>query len=145
MNAPSTPPNAMRDKGSLFNNKEKKKPSQHDMQGECTLGGAPFEMRAWLREEQLTLSIALPRGDQNSYPPDTFKGALELAPKPSRAAKGKEEAHPTWVGEILSDQARYAVRAFEKQGKAGAYLTLTFERLEMEIAPANIEDLQLSE
>jgi hypothetical protein len=135
----------MRDKGSLFNNKDKKKPSQHDMQGECTLGGAPFEMRAWLREEQLTLSLALPRGDQNTYPPDTFKGALDLAPKPTRAAKAKDEVPPTWAGEILSDEARYAVRAFEKQGKAGSYLTLAFERLEMEVAPANVDDFDVSE
>ncbi len=144
MNAPSTPASA-RDKGSLFNNKDKKKPSQPDMQGECSIGGAPYEVRAWHRQDQLTLSIALPRGDQNSYPPDTFKGALDPAPKPTRAAKAKDETPPTWVGEILSDEARYGVRAFEKQGKAGPYLTLMFERLEMAIEPVVVEEAEASE
>jgi len=126
MSTPST-----RDKGSIFPNKDKKKPSQPDMQGECSIAGSPYEVRAWHREEQLAVTLALPRGERNSYPPDSFKGTLDPAPRSSsRAAKAKEEAAPSWVGEIIGDEARYAVRAFEKQGKAGSYLTLSFEALE---------------
>ncbi len=126
------------DKGSIFPNKDKKKPSQPDMQGECSIAGSPYEVRAWHREEQLAVTLALPRGDRNSYPPDSFRGTLDPAPKSSaRAAKAREEAAPSWVGEIASEEARYAVRAFEKQGKAGSYLTLSFEALAL--APVEAE------
>ncbi len=123
-----------RDRGGLFENAQKRKPSQPDMQGDCSIGGTPYEMRAWRREDQLTITVALPRGDQNTYPPDVFRGAL-AAPKAGGRARGAKEAAPAWVGEITGDEASYAVSAFEKQGKSGTYLTLSFERLERATAP----------
>ncbi len=123
-----------RDRGNLFENTQKQKPSQPDFQGDCVVDGTPYEIRGWRREDQLTISLAPPRGDKNTYPPDVFRGALDAAPpKPARAsARGAKDAAPTpaWSGDIASEEAAYTVRAFEKQGKSGMYFTLSFERLE---------------
>jgi hypothetical protein len=125
-----------RDRGNLFENTQKKKPSQPDLQGDCTIAATAYEIRGWRRGDQLTISLAPPRGDQNTYPPDVFRGALDAAPArsaraSSRAAKDAEAvAIPAWTGNIASDEAAYTVRAFEKQGKSGLYFTLSFERLE---------------
>jgi hypothetical protein len=124
----------IRDRGNLFANTQKQKPSQPDFQGDCTIDGNAYEIRGWRREDQLSISLAPPRGDQNTYPPDAFRGALEAAPtKPvARNARGPQEtvATPAWSGDITGDEAAYTVRAFEKQGKSGMYFTLSFERLE---------------
>ena len=120
-----------RDRGNLFANAEKKKPSQPDLHGNCTIDTAAYEIRGWHRGEQLTLTLAPPRGDQNTYPPDVFRGALEAAPPAKKPARGAEPvATPAWTGDIASDEVAYTVRAFEKQGKSGMYFTLSFERLE---------------
>ena len=89
-----------------------------------------YEIRAWHREEQLALSIAPPRGDRNTYPPDVFRGSLvAVVTKPSKRGAAVQAA-PAWSGEIESDEAAYKVQAFEKQGKSGQYFTLNFERTE---------------
>jgi hypothetical protein len=125
-----------RDRGNLFENTQKKKPSQPDMQGDCTIDTTAYEIRGWRRGDQLALSLAPPRGDQNTYPPDVFRGALDAAPaRPARSsARGAKPAEavaaPAWAGDIASDDVAYTVRAFEKQGKSGLYFTLSFERLE---------------
>jgi hypothetical protein len=125
-----------RDRGNLFENTQKKKPSQPDMQGDCTIDTTAYEIRGWLRGDQLALTLAPPRGDQNTYPPDVFRGALDAAPaRPARSsARGAKPAEPVatpvWAGDIASDEVAYTVRAFEKQGKSGLYFTLSFERLE---------------
>lgn len=123
-----------RDRGKLFENEDKRKPSQPDLQGDCVIGGTAFEIRAWRREDQLAISLAPPRGDQNTYPPDVFRGALDAAPvKSARAsARGAADAAPTaaWSGDIESEEAAYTVRAFEKQGKTSTYFTLSFDRVE---------------
>jgi hypothetical protein len=125
-----------RDRGNLFENTQKKKPSQPDFQGDCTIGMTAYEIRGWLREDQLTISLAPPRGDRNTYPPEVFHGALDAAPaRPVRAgSRGAKEAEatatPAWAGDIASDEVTYTVRAFPKQGKSGLYFTLSFERLE---------------
>jgi hypothetical protein len=137
-----------RDRGNLFEYAQKQKPSQPDFHGDCTIDGTPYEIRGWRREDQLTLSLAPPRGDRNTYPPDVFKGALEAAPpaKPVKNARGAKDAPamPAWVGDITSEDAAYTIRAFEKQGKSGLYFTLSFERLEKvaerEPAPAELDD-----
>jgi hypothetical protein len=121
-----------RDRGNLFENVQKKKPSQPDFQGDCTIDSVAYEIRGWRREEQLAVSLAPPRGDRNTYPPEVFRGAFEAVPaRPTRAgARGTEGPQvPAWTGDISSEDAAYTVRAFEKQGKAGLYFTLTFERL----------------
>lgn len=115
-----------RNKGRLFENAEKKKPSQPDMRGECTIEGAAYEIQAWEREEQLTITLAPPRGAHNTYPPEAFRGALDPAPSGRAAAKESGEA-PIWIGNIAGNEGSYSVRAFRKQGKSGSYLTLTFE------------------
>ncbi|MBA3540041.1 MAG: hypothetical protein H0T79_10465 [Deltaproteobacteria bacterium] len=124
-----------RDRGNLFQNAQKQKPSQPDFQGDCTINGTAYEIRGWRRNEQMTVGLAPPRGDRNTYPPDVFKGALDAAPpKPTRgkAAAAAKDAPPTpaWFGDIVSDEAAYKITAFEKQGKSGLYYTLNFERLE---------------
>ena len=126
-----------RNTGNLFEYAKKEKPSQPDFHGNCTVDGTEYEIRGWHREEQLALSLALPRGDKNTFPPDTFRGALDPAPeKPVRTSKrGPKEPEPTvavpaWSGNIASSEAAYLVRAFEKQGKSGLYFTLTFEQIE---------------
>jgi hypothetical protein len=125
-----------RDRGNLFENTQKKKPSQPDLQGDCTIAATAYEIRGWRRGDQLTISLAPPRGDQNTYPLDVFRGALDAVPaKPARASsRGAKEAEavatPAWAGNIASDEVTYTVRAFEKQGKSGLYFTLSFERLE---------------
>jgi hypothetical protein len=125
-----------RDRGNLFEYAQKAKPSQPDFHGDCTIDGTAYEIRGWHREDQLALSLAPPRGDKNTFPPDVFRGALDPAPKPARAssrgAKATEPAAaaPVWSGDIVSDDAAYTIRAFEKQGKSGLYFTLTFERIE---------------
>jgi len=133
------------DRGRLFENAQKRKPSQPDMQGDCSIAGVAYEIRAWRREEQLTLGIAPPRGDQNTYPPDVFRGALDPVAPPKRSKRGNAEDEgptPSWSGDIVSDEAAYTVRAFEKQGKSGTYFTLTFERTEkpVEAPPAEPTD-----
>jgi hypothetical protein len=125
-----------RDRGNLFENTQKKKPSQPDLQGDCTIDTTAYEIRGWRRGDQLTLSLAPPRGDQNTYPPDVFRGALDAVPvRPVRSGgRGAQPAEavatPAWAGDITSDEVAYTVRAFEKQGKSGLYFTLSFERLE---------------
>lgn len=121
-----------RDRGNLFENTDKKKPSQPDFQGDCTIDGTAYEIRGWRREDQLTIHLAPPRGDRNTYPPDVFKGALEATP-PKKSGRNKDAAAaptPAWVGDIESDEAAYRISAFEKQGKSGMYYTLSFERTE---------------
>lgn len=130
---------ARRDRGKLFENTDKKKPSQPDFQGDCTIDSVAYEIRGWRREDQVTISLAPPRGDRNTYPPDVFKGALEAAPPAKKAGRGAKDASapptPAWTGEITSDEARYGLKAFEQQGKSGPYYTLSFERLEKTAAP----------
>jgi hypothetical protein len=118
-----------RDRGNLFENTEKKKPSQPDMQGNARIGGVDYELRAWRRDDQLTLAVAPPRGDQNTYPPDVLRGALDPGPTttPSkRGGKSDEAPVPAWQGDIVGDEAAYAVQGFPKQGKSGVYFTLSF-------------------
>lgn len=129
-----------RDRGNLFEVAQKQKPSQPDFHGDCTIAGTVYEIRGWRREDQLALSLAPPRGDTNKFPPEAFRGALDPAPpKPARAkARGSKDSSmepasgpaPAWSGDIVSDEAAYTVRAFEKQGKSGMYFTLSFERIE---------------
>lgn len=126
--------NASRDRGNLFEYAEKQKPSQPGFHGDCTVDGKPYEIRGWLREERLTISLAPPRGDKNTFPPDAFRGVLDPAPpkaKPRKGAQTPTEPTPAWSGDIVSDETAYRVRAFEKQGKSGIYFTLSFERIEM--------------
>ena len=120
-----------RDRGNLFEYAQKQKPSQPDFHGDCTIDGVAYEIRGWHREEQLALSLAPPRVDTNKFPPDVFRGVLDPAPpaKPTRGNAPKEVV-PSWSGDIVSDEAAYSVRAFEKQGKSGLYFTLSFERIE---------------
>ncbi|MEO6777062.1 MAG: hypothetical protein ABI467_29290 [Kofleriaceae bacterium] len=133
-----------RDRGNLFEYEQKQKPSQPDFHGDCTIDGTAYEIRGWRREDQLAVSLAPPRHDTNKLSREVFRGALDPAPaKPARAsargtnARGSQDsskepavATPAWSGEIVSDTAAYAVRAFEKQGKSGMYCTLSFERIE---------------
>jgi len=133
-----------RDRGNLFENMQKQKPSQPDFQGDCTIDGTAYEIRGWRRDDQLAFSLAPPRGDKNTFPPDVFRGALDQAPaKPARApGRGSKEAvpgarTPVWSGDIVSDEAAYTVRAFEKEGKSGMYFTLSFERLEKAPRPSS--------
>ena len=130
-----------RDRGNLFEyeQKLKLKPSQPDFHGDCTINGTAYEIRGWRREDQLALSLAPPRVDTNKFPPEVFRGALDPAPpKPARSKKEKKESSkeppgpptPAWSGDIISEEAAYTVRAFEKQGKSGMYFTLSFERIE---------------
>jgi hypothetical protein len=126
-----------RDRGNLFEHAQKQRPSQPAFHGDCTIDSITYEIRGWRREDQLAISLALPRGDKNKFPPEVFRGALDPAPaKPGRAgARGTKDADgaaptPAWSGTIVSDEAAYAVRAFEKQGKSGLYFTLSFERVE---------------
>jgi hypothetical protein len=122
------------DRGNLFEHAQKQKPSQPGYHGDCTIDGTDYEIRGWLRDDRLAISLAPRRGDTNKYPPDVFRGALDRA-APARPSRGPKDDTPTpvWSGDITSDEAVYSVRAFEKQGKSGPYLTLTFERIE---APA---------
>lgn len=113
-----------RNRGNLFENKDKRKPSQPDLRGECTIDGATYDVQGWRREEQLVLTLA-PTRTGNTYPPDAFKGTLEVGQ--ASGAGAKSGAAPAWVGDIVGDDASYGVRAFHKQGKSGPYLTLTFE------------------
>lgn len=129
-----------RDRGNLFEVAQKQKPSQPDFHGDCTIDGTAYEIRGWRREDLLVLSLAPPRGDSNKFPPEVFRGALDPAPaKPARGnARGSKGSSkepdaapvPAWSGDIVSDEAAYTVRAFEKQGKSGMYFTLSFERTE---------------
>jgi len=131
-----------RDRGNLFENTDKKKPSQPDFQGDCTIEGTAYEIRGWRREDQLTLSLAPPRGDRNTYPPDVFKGALDAAPPKKSGRGGKDPAAapvPAWVGDIESEDSAYRISAFEKQGKSGMYFTLSFEKLEKAHRPKAVE------
>lgn len=127
-----------RDRGNLFEHTQKLKPSQPGFHGDCTIAGTTYEIRGWRREDQLVISLAPPRGDKNTFPPDVFKGALDPAPTVAPARTGKKapkeaapsEPTPAWTGIIVGEDAAYAVRAFEKQGKSGPYFTLAFERVE---------------
>ena len=120
-----------RNRGNLFENVAKTKPSQPDFQGDCTVDSVAYEIRGYRREGQISVTLAPPRGDRNTYPPDVFRGSLEEVPaKPTRKGVPKDTTQPAWVGTIKSDDAEYAARAFEKQGKSGMYFTLQFEPIE---------------
>ncbi len=108
-----------RPRGRLFENKEKRKPSHPDLQGEGRIAGQPLTITGWLREEQLVLSWAPPRTrDSRRYPPEKFRGAL---------VPGDGSDAAVWVGRIESDDSTFEVRCYEKQGKSGSYLELTLE------------------
>jgi hypothetical protein len=101
------------------------------MKGDCSIDGAAYEMSAWRRDEQLSLTLAPARdGQKNTYPPDAFRGALDEAPKSSARGAGGAAAAPAWIGEVAGEERSYSVRAYPKQGKSGPYLTLYFEVLE---------------
>ncbi|MDQ3370580.1 MAG: hypothetical protein M3680_34615 [Myxococcota bacterium] len=134
-----------RDRGNLFTNAQKLKPSQPDFQGDCTIDGTSYEILGYRREDQMTVSLAPPRGDRNTYPPAVFKGALEAAPpKPAKSKRGAAAepaaSTPAWTGTIESEEAAYQVSAFEKQGKSGLYFTLSFERTEKTTPTEEWED-----
>jgi hypothetical protein len=120
-----------RDRGNLFEYAQKQKPSQPDFHGDCTIDGTAYEIRGWHREDQLVLSLAPPRGDKNTFPPDAFRGALDPAPARSKASSRNPDAAltPAWSGDVVGDETAYTVRAFVKQGKSGTYFTLSFERI----------------
>jgi hypothetical protein len=124
----------LRDRGNLFEHAQKQKPSQPGFHGDCTVDGTVYEIRGWRREERLAISLAPPRGDRNTFPPEVFRGELDPAPARSAraSARGAKDAvaTPAWFGDIVSAEAAYTVRAFEKQGKSGLYFTLSFERIE---------------
>jgi hypothetical protein len=125
-----------RDRGNLFEYAQKQKPSQPDFHGDCSVAGVSYEIRGWHREEQLALALALPRGDSNKFRPDVFRGVLDPAPPKPRGKNAPTESVPAWSGDIVSDEAAYTVRAFEKQGKSGLYFTLSFEQIEKPLTPA---------
>lgn len=137
------------DRGKLFEYAQKQKPSQPDFHGDCSIDGTAYEIRGWKRDDQMTISLAPPKGDSNKIPQDVFRGALDPAPpKPPRSKKDKSpppedaEPVPAWSGTIVSDEAAYIVRAFEKQGKSGLYWTLAFEKTEQ---PAKEDEWEVSE
>ncbi|MBL9015096.1 MAG: hypothetical protein JNL83_13015 [Myxococcales bacterium] len=136
------------DRGKLFEYAQKPKPSSPDFHGDCTIDGTAYELRGWHRDGQLALGLAPPKGDSNKIKPDVFRGALDPAPpKPPRGKKDKappvdEEPVPAWSGMIVSDEAAYLVRAFEKQGKSGTYFTLAFEKTEK---PAKEDEWETSD
>ena len=131
-----------RDRGKLFEYAEKQKPSQPAFHGDCVIDGTSYEIRGWHREDQMAISLAPPRVDTNKFPPDVFRGTLDPAPPKPVASSGKgkkgkpkepepnDPTIPSWSGVIVSDEAAYVVRAFEKQGKSGIYWTLAFEKTE---------------
>jgi len=127
---------ASRDRGKLFTNPEKKKPSQPDIQGDCVIDQVAYEIRGYRRGDELAVHLAPPRGDKNTYPPDVLRGTLDAAERPA-APKGKRgqpapkpELGLAWVGIIVSDDAAYRLSATEKQGKTDIYWVLSFERVE---------------
>lgn len=135
----------MRDRGNLFPSADKKKPSQPELFGDCMIDKVAYEIRAWHREEQLSVCIAPPRGDRNTYPPDVYRGSLTaIVTKPAKRGAAVEAA-PAWSGDIESDEAAYKVQAFEKQGKSGQYFTLSFERVEKKIAATSSPELEEEE
>lgn len=120
-----------RNKGRLFANADKKKPSQPDLRGNGAIDGVTYDISAWRRDDEVSLRIA-PTRSGNAYPPDAFRG--ELHPTPGRGGRDDEDAAevPAWTGTIEGDEQSYAVRAFQKQGKSGPYLNLFFELTEPE-------------
>ena len=91
------------------------------MQGDGRIGGKNYAITAWIRDEELHLSLAPPRDGSNTYPPEEFRGVLEAAP---RAKKGAEGPAPVWLGDIDGEELTYNVKAFSQQGKSGSYLSL---------------------
>lgn len=117
-----------RNRGNLFDNADKRKPSQPDMRGDCAIDGVTYDMQAWRRDEQISLTLAPARGDKNTYPPEAFRGALEEAPKSVvRAAKEEGGQVPAFLGDLVGEELTYKVKAYRKQGKSGPYLSLYFE------------------
>ena len=108
-----------RPRGRLFENKEKRKPSQPDLQGNGRIAGQPLAITAWIREERLVMSWAPPRGrDSRSYPPELYRGSL---------VTGDAQDDAVWVGRIEGEDATFAVRCYERQGKSGTYLELDLQ------------------
>jgi hypothetical protein len=128
------PSHPSRNRGSLFHNEAKQKPSQPDMRGECRIDGAAYDMTAWRRDDVLALSLAPAReGQKNTYPPEAFRGSLEEPAQASRGARGEsgeDATKPVWIGSVVGEEQSYSVQAFPKQGKSGPYLTLFFEVVE---------------
>ena len=67
-----------RDRGNLFENTQKKKPSQPDLQGDCTIDAIAYEIRGWRRGDQVTISLAPPREEIRRNDRD---GVASLAPR----------------------------------------------------------------
>jgi hypothetical protein len=113
-----------RNRGRLFDNRNKGKPSQPDMQGDGRIDGKPYAILAWKRDDQLVLSFAAPRADKNANAPEEFRGALDPAPA---QRGGGEDPTPVWTGDIIGSGGSFAVRAFEQEGKSGRYLSLELD------------------
>jgi hypothetical protein len=112
-----------RHRGKLFDNSGKRKPSQPDMEGDGRIAGKAYTISAWKRDDQLVLSVAPARErGSNSYPPEAFRGTL-IHPR-GKATDGS----PLWSGDITGDDATYAVRAYQRQGKSGTFLELELDQ-----------------
>jgi hypothetical protein len=109
-----------RHRGQLFDNRDKRKPSQPDMQGKGRVGGQPYAISAWIREGRLVLSFEPPRTKSNAPPTGELRGTLDRA--------SESEDGPLWRGDVAGEDASFVVRAFQKTGKSGAYLTLELMR-----------------
>lgn len=93
------------------------------MLGDGRIEGQNYAISAWVRDDTLSISLAPPRTKSNKYPPEAFRGSLE----PGEHYGSGDDA-PTWAGTIAGDEGSFEVRAFEKTGKSGTYLTLELAR-----------------
>ncbi len=109
-----------RDRGQLFDNRDKRKPSQPDMQGKGRVGGVSYAISGWMREDRLVVSFEPPRAKGNAHPVGELRGVLD------RASEGEDG--PLWRGDVSGEDVSFVVRAFQKIGKSGAYLTLELMR-----------------
>lgn len=139
------------DRGKFFTNPDKKKPSQPDVFGDCVIDEVALEIRGFKRGEELALHIAPPRGDKNTYPPDTFRGSLDPVERPV-PPKGKKGAPPpetgpvvAWRGVIVGEEVAYQLTATEKQGKSDVYWVLTFEKTEKPVGDEWVDAEESSE
>lgn len=114
---------ATRNRGQLFHNADKRRPSQPDMLGKCFLAGAPYEICAWKRDGQLAVSLTPPRKDKNSYPPEAFRGALDDV-----ASRRGDDV--IWRGDLIGEEDSFTLSACAAEGKSGPYLTLSFDPIE---------------
>ena len=108
--------------GTLFTNDYKKTDKHPDHRGGGNIGGDPWDLAAWERDDALSVQVSEPwvKGQQSRG--ECFNGRLAVY----EAKDADEENAPAYSGDVIVKDVNYQIRAWENEGQRGTYLSLRF-------------------